>query len=559
MGLTVEMWAGENQIKPTDRVKVSPVVSQWRLRLHWPPAEGLPEGTCRLEVQTTGFKVLAVEQARISPAFSLTTSAGEEQPPPQKGAPVTAGWAVADWGYPVRLKQLVVHGGKRQSFRLSVAAGEAWYPPASPRQYVTGEPIDLPDVQASRLMVEFLAKEGQPTDGLFETVEIQALAMPPSVRMGLKGKPAFFDSSGPLPMVGPEEVAAGSIEPLEALEVAGLTEALQADTAEKRLQGGVLEIPIWVEADTVGEVVWCHQSVEATLHVEPLSPQKPLGVPQAGGVELPLGPLWGQWPLSALQFRMEVQVANRWIHPEGPLALSERRALVSQFCGAGSHSAQSFSPLPHQAALQGIALWVQPLAKTVEGVVEVHLDNGQQPSQNPCPNSQVPFVWEQTGEGPWKPQWLPLSWEAPMEVGESPWWLVLTLSTGELLWFLQPAPAKAPLGVYHLGDSGWVPHKREDRVKEPTQASHPWWGVTRVQVTPLAPPTVPMVQVGRGTRRLTLQANEQGLFRPTAEEIACLREDPIPESGPPGVWLELAEEGDRALEHWQVTELKLQV
>lgn len=490
------------------------------------PAEGL---ALTLEVPAVAPARLELTEASLTLAAPTGTEATTDLKGGDAGLTVTtnlgalsAGWAeekardvtwlIADWGERRPLVALQVDSTAAldpNQARLRISEGTVWFPAQSVDTVPFNAERSLPDVVASRLMLEVVAPgEGgvlQPAKGHLSGLTVKLGAQPHDVSVSVGTQPPVFERPGRL--------VAGQQARVEDGLLAALNRAMPAD-------GKAARTPLVIRDALRGKVTVAAARFSALLVYTALD---------AAQASLPLGwrgeavgrvTVGDGSPLREVGFTLVPELLPQRFLVEGRLEEAAPHARL----GAARHAtAQGFPGLGAET-LVGVDVLLRPLAPRTVGMLALHPEAHGLPGEAPYTGAQVAFELLATGERPWAPRFVSVELPGPVRLPER-WWLVLTVAEGEALWPLSTAVPEVAGGLGPvLGRraggawSEWEP--------PPEKA----WALARLRVARMDAPPLFEVELRRGAKQLTV--------RPSGGRVA-LSADALAPLGTEGAVLEV--------------------
>ncbi|WP_224241985.1 hypothetical protein [Hyalangium gracile] len=442
------------------------------------------------EVTLEGPPGMTELTAGTSPGLVVTTNLG----------PLSAGWAseqandvtwlTADWGARRSLVSLNVTsaaGGDATLLRPKISDGGVWFPPLPVDTVSLGTEQPLPDVVASRLMLE----AGKLEAGNFKSAKARLKGL----TVKLAGQPSDLSV-----LVGGQSVFSrpGRLLPGQQVRVVdGLLGALQQRIPA---DGKAVDVPILIQAGLLGPVKVVGAQFTADVVYTALD---------GGQASLPIawrGEAVGRLTVGAgnslakMSFTVTPELIPERILVEGQAA---NVSTYAQLCDPGHQAAQGFPGLG-ETALAGVDVLLRPTTKQVVGTLALHPDVKGRPAEVPYGGALVPFTASVADSALRKPLWVPVQLPKPLLLKER-WWAVLTISQGEALWPLSTAvpPLEGSLGpvLRRLGQGAWFPW-------EPPPS--PTWALGRLRVTSQAPAPPFQVELRRGAAKQTVAADASG-------------------------------------------------
>jgi hypothetical protein len=405
-------------------------------------------------------------------------------------------WLTADWGARRALVGLTTSStalAASKLARLKISDGGVWFPPLPVETVTLGGRQSLPDLAASRLMLEVVgAGTGNATTRLSE-LTVELASQPSDLTLRVDGQAPCYQRQGRL-LPGQPVVIARELR--EALSVAMPRDGMAKD------------IPLLLDAALPGKVRLASVRLSSlTVHTKP----------DSGEVLLPLtwhGEAVGRVTVGAGARLAEVLLTL------APELLSERVLLDArpedasshaQLCTPGHSAAQGF-PMLEQARLAGVDVLLRPTTAQVRGTLALHPDAQGRPGPQAYPGTLLDFQVEKAREE----TWISLSLPRPVQM-KAAWWVVLTVNEGEALWPLgqgTPNLMKGPLPAMHrLGEGTWFPW--EPPPEKP-------WGLCRLRLAEPPPRPPFQVELRRGSVRRAVVPDAQGRMAASSEDLRQL-------------------------------------
>jgi hypothetical protein len=429
--------------------------------------------------------------AGTSPGLVVTTNLGPLSAnwTSEKDNDVT--WLTADWGTRrslVSVKLTSTVDGDPNVARPKVSDGGVWFPPLPVDTLPLNVEQPLPDIIASRLMLEVGKKEAgdvfKSAKDRFKGLTVKLAGQPSDLSVSVAEQPIF--------------TRPGRLLPGQQVRVVeGLRDELQ-----KRLpaDGTKADVPLTIQAGVLGPVkvasaVFSSRIVYSALDGAPAS--------------LPLG--WGQeavgrvtvgegTTLEELRFTVIPELLPERILLEGQLS---QASAAAQLCDPGHGAAQGFPGLG-TAGLAGVDVVLRPTTRQVVGAVSLHPDAKGRPADGPYAGAQVPFTVSVEASALRKPLWVPVQLSKPVLLKER-WWLVLSVGQGEALWPLATTVPSLEGGLgpvlRRLGEGAWFPW-------EPPPS--PVWALGRLRVASQAAAPPFQVELRRGVVKQTVVPDASG-------------------------------------------------
>jgi hypothetical protein len=392
-------------------------------------------------------------------------------------------WLAVDWGEPrtvVGLEATVDTNATSTLMRLKVSDGGMWFPPLQAQTVKLGGGQSLPDLVASRLMLEPVEdKSGAlvPSSTRLSTLEVRLARQPSDLALRVGRKAPCYERRGRLPP-GQSVLITRELHEALARELPG--------------DGTAADIPLRLEAGIRGRVKlesarFTTSTVFTRLDAgEPLLPLS-WHEDAVGRVTVGTGAT-----LEEVRFTLVPELATERILLEpGP----EEDSRLAWLCAPGHSAAQGFPALGPRP-LAGVDVRLRTSRSPVRGTLALHPDAGGRPGPQPYPGTSVDFRVEETGPEPWPSRLVPLQLPKPLRL-EAPWWLVLAVSEGEAFW---PLGASAPAlqegsllpTLHRLGEGVWYPW-------EPPSGA--LWASCRLRLAERPSSVSFEVGLRRGTRR----------------------------------------------------------
>lgn len=432
-------------------------------------------------------------------------------PDPDDGAgtaPVT--WITVDFGTPCVVTRLDVTATGADTARLKVSSGGPWFPPVVPDTVALNVGVSLPDVPASKLMIEFVESEtAASVSATVSAVTVTANNPAGGIRVAIGEDQPFFNHPDPLPTV-----ASGSF-----LMVEGLAEAVnRALSASPSGGSGSATVPIVLRSTGAGPIIMKEFSATPVWVAGGAA-----GLPDGAALALPWdGEVTGRLAVSdsalgELGFSLAFTPQDVFLEPEGLDANS------AHLCDGTYHAAQGIGMLPEGAALAGVDLYLRPLSSAVRGIVAIHPDDSGRPAAAPFPGTELPVALDTYGGGPWPARWVPVLLATPLLLGDADWWIVLTITDGAALWYLQRPPDGASGSVYRVGTGAWL-RRVAPLALERLEGGEgdAVWAMTRVRIaTPVGEGSL-WVEVRRGSAKRNLLPDPSGWVAATPADLEGL-------------------------------------
>lgn len=414
-------------------------------------------------------------------------------------------WLVADWGVRRPLASikvdLVSNPDPKKEARLRISDGGVWFPVQSVETVPFGVERSLPDVVASRIMLEVVLPKGngvyEASAGRVSGFTVKLGAQPQDLSVGVGPRPPVFERPGRL-------VAGQQVQ-----VVNGLRDALQQQVPR---DGSAADVPVVIRDALRGRVT-VTSATFAALSVYSALDGARTSLPLTWGAEalgqLTLNP---GATLTELRFTLLAELLAERFLVEGRVA---DVAPYAQLCDGGHEAAQGFPGLG-TSALAGVDVLLRPLSERVAGTLALHPDVLGRPSEVPYTGARVPFAWNAPGPKPWAAGFIPVQLSEPVGLPER-WWLVLTLSEGEALW---PLSATVPALAGGLGPvlrrlSGNVWTEWE---APPAQG----WALGRLRVTSKAAAPPFKVELRRGAVKKPVTVDGSGGVVAPADVLTAL-------------------------------------
>ncbi len=449
-----------------------------------------PTGTTNLSGGGTGLVVAT----NLGPLSQGWTS--------EKANDVT--WITADWGERRSLVSITVSSTVANDpnvARLKVSDGGVWFPPLPVETVPFNREQALPDIVASRLMIEVVRPDAggvlKPATGRLAGLTVKLAAQPFDVSVRVGRQPPVLERAGRL--LPGEQVRV----------VEGLREALQQQVPG---DGRAADVPVVIQAAVPGRVTvpaaqFSAQTVYTALDGGPAPLWLDWGGEALGRLTVGEGAL-----LSELSFTLEPELTPERIRVEGRL---QEASSYGQWCDGGHVAAQGFPGLG-DGALTGVDLVLRPKTGRVVGTLALHPDASGRPADEPYVGARVPISVEAQGAPPWKARWVSVQLPRPVRLAER-WWLVLTVSEGEALW---PLSAVVPgveggLGpvLWRVTEGAWFPWEAP-----PAQA----WALSRLRGASGEGPPPFEVELRRGNAKKKVTPDMSGRVEVPAAVLSGL-------------------------------------
>ncbi|HVE82134.1 MAG TPA: hypothetical protein VND93_04780, partial [Myxococcales bacterium] len=448
------------------------------LIVRWPRA-----APARLELiqakLTLGAPAGVTALAGGDPALAVVTNLG----------PLTAGWTdeqakdvtwlTVDWGARRALVSIKVTTTWSDATkedptlaRLRISDGGPWFPPLPIDTIPFNKDVPLPDLVASRLMIEIVRRDAagvlQPAANRLKALALSLAGQPYDLSVAVGEARPLYQRSGRL--------LAGQ----QAVVESGLLEALNAAAPK---DGAAADVSLWIRDSLQGRVAIAAAQLSAATVISALD------APVLDG--LPLD--WDGQAVGRVTLGTGAKLDELRLTPAPDLR--PERLLVAPAASASAtppafghlvdpeHSAAQGFPAP-SAAVTGVDVLLRPTRSTVAGTLALHPDEGGRPAAAPFTGVSVPFQIDTgTAAAPWPARWLTLQPRKPLAISGA-WWLVISVESGEAIWPLSgDAPrvegAALPAPLHRLGAGAWS-------AWEPPPAAA--WAHCRVRVADASPP-----------------------------------------------------------------------
>lgn len=407
----------------------------------------------------------------------------------EKAGDVT--WLIADWGVRRPLVALEVDSWpvdpahpEPNLARLFISEGTVWFPAQSVDAVPFNAERSLPDVVASRLMLEVVAPGPggvlQPAKGHLSGLTVKLGAQPHDVSVSVGTQPPVFERPGRL--------VAGQQAQVEDGLRAALNRAVPAD-------GKKAGVPLVIRDAMRGRVT-VKEARFSTVRVYTALEEAPATLPLGWrGDAVGHVPVGEGTTLEALGFTLAPELLPQRFLVEGRLEDVSPYARLGAECHT---TAQGFPGLGAEE-LVGVDVLLRPLALRTVGTLALHPDAHGLPGEVPYTGARLPFELVPTGEKPWAPLFVPMQLPNPVRLLER-WWLVLTVAEGEALWPLSTSVPSLTGGLGPVlgrrGGGAW-----SEWEPPPEKA----WALGRLRVTRQEAPPVFEVELRRGPAALTVQ------------------------------------------------------
>ncbi len=428
---------------------------------------GAPAGTIALNGGDAGLTVVT----NLGP---LSTGWAEEQKK-------DVAWLTADWGSRRVLATLRINATTANDVmlaRLRISDGGPWFPPLPIETVPFNQDVPLPDLVASRLMVEIVKRDGsgvlQPAVNRLKGLSLSLAAQPYDLSVSVGDERPLHQRPGRL-LAGQQAVVESGL--LEALNAAAPRDGAEAD------------VPVWIRDSMQGKVtIEAAQFAAVTVFTALDPPLLEGGLPLDWGGQATARVIVGdKAALADVRLTLDLDLRPERIllsAPAGPAA-------HGHLCDPGHSAAQGFPPLA--GAIAGVDVLLRPTEAKVAGTVAIHPDEDGRPGAVPFPGAAAPFQLAEPGAWPWAARWVPLQLGKPLRV-DRPWWIVVSVQSGEAVWPVSGgAPAlentSLPPALHRLGAGAW------SAWRAPPAAP---WAHCRLRAADAAPPPGFRVELRRG-------------------------------------------------------------
>lgn len=400
-------------------------------------------------------------------------------------------WLTADWGSrrvltSIRINTTTANDPTLARLRISDGGGP-WFPPLPIETVSFNQDVSLPDLVASRLMIEIVKRDGagvlQPAPNRLKGLTLSLAAQPYDLSVAVGEARPLYERSGRL------------LSGQQAVVESGLLEALNAAAPK---DGAAADVPLWIRDSMQGKVTIATAQLTASTVFTALD--APVS---ASGLALD----WGGQAVG------RVTVGNGTALEDVGLSLApdlrpERLLLTpsastpaayGHLCDPGHSAAQGFPPA--SGAIAGVDVLLRPTQAKVTGTLALHPDENGRPGSVPFTGASLPFQIAESAAAPWATRWVPLQLEKPLRV-DKPWWIVVTVESGEAVWPVSGGAPKLggaalPASLHRLGPGAWSAW--ESPPADP-------WAHCRLRAGDASPPPPFRVELRRGAASRTVDA-----------------------------------------------------
>ena len=343
-----------------------------------------------LELSGVELKLAApagVEVRSAPGSLAVTTNLGalSQGWKAEKGKDLT--WLTADWSEPrtlVGLSSKVDTGAVSKLVRLKVSDGGVWFPPLQTQTVELGGKLSLPDLVASRLMLEPVRSEAGalvPSSTRLSALSVELARQPSDLALRVGGQAPCYERRGRLL---PERPATLTHELREAL-----ARELPGD-------GTAADIPLVLEARMPGTVKLESARFTTSTVFTRLDEGEPL-LPLSwhedavGRVTVGTGA-----KLEEVRFTLVPELAAEHILLEpGP----EETSSLAWLCAPGHSAAQGFPGLGPRP-LAGVDVRLRTSRSPMRGTLALHPDVGAAPAPRRIPTRAWTSRWRSRARSP---------------------------------------------------------------------------------------------------------------------------------------------------------------